>query len=75
MAAVMATQHPNVVRMLGVSEREGNLLLVMERCDGRCVVRPPSCSCCCSCWLGLCHRCLRPPASRHLPSPCRAASR
>ena len=37
MAAVMAAAHPNVVRMLGVCEHEGRLLLVMERADGRCV--------------------------------------
>ncbi len=48
MAAVMAAAHPNVVRMLGVCEHEGRLLLVMERADGRCVAswRPPR-------WTGL----------------------
>jgi hypothetical protein len=43
MAAVMAAAHPNVVRMLGVCEHEGRLLLVMERADGRCAAsrHPP----------------------------------
>ncbi len=35
MAAVVAAAHPNVVRMLGVCEHDGRLLLVMERADGR----------------------------------------
>ncbi len=35
MAVVMAAAHPNVVRMLGMCEHDGRLLLVMERTDGR----------------------------------------